>query len=130
MDVHTPLLPPGRTGLSDIILYRKHLKTINGYAHLSDKERKRVIDLYDGEIAFFDSHLNTILEYVPEDTAIIFTADHGDEFGEDGQYGHHDKDIDVLRWVPLFVHIPGKQTERHRFFDFMNFDKMIESLIK
>lgn len=37
---------------------------------------------------FLDRHLGMLLETFPEDTVVIFCADHGDCFGEDGYWGH------------------------------------------
>jgi arylsulfatase A-like enzyme len=68
---------------------------------------------YDGEIAFFDSHFKDILEALDAkgltgETAIIFTADHGESMGEHGYYYCHEQDLFAeLIQVPLIVALPG-----------------------
>jgi len=51
------------------------------------------MDLYDGEVAFTDFHVGKILEdlageNVLDDTLIVVVGDHGEAFGEHGEYGH------------------------------------------
>jgi arylsulfatase len=128
MDVHNPFYPPGYR-ITDRGLNRRYLRAVRGKIRLTDREIQRVRELYDREIAYLDGHLNGLLDAVPEDTIIIFTADHGEEFGEDGDYGHHAKDIPALRWVPLFVRVPGRERGIRPGMDMKYLDRFIEGLI-
>jgi len=68
------------------------------------------IDLYDGEIRYTDDLINEVLATLDvagilEDTAIIVTADHGEQLGQHGHYGHpglHEPNIfvPVILWHP------------------------------
>jgi arylsulfatase A-like enzyme len=72
----------------------------------------RPIDLYDGEIRYTDhqfAKLMAAFERHPasKNAAVLFTADHGEGFGEHG-YRYHGRSLydDQIR-VPLVIHIPG-----------------------
>jgi len=68
---------------------------------------QRDIDRYDGEIAHTDYYIGKLLRAVDEKhTVIVFTADHGEEFGEHGGKYHYTMYQEVMR-VPLVVKAPG-----------------------
>lgn len=69
-------------------------------------------DLYDGEIAYFDSQLAELLRTIRaagllDDSLVIFTADHGEEFLEHGDIKHCRNVFDTTVHVPLMLRIPG-----------------------
>jgi arylsulfatase A-like enzyme len=69
---------------------------------------------YLGEIAWFDNQFGALIDMVgelglSEDTVIVFTSDHGEEFGEHGFMGHGLQLFDESVHVPLMVHAPGGQ---------------------
>jgi arylsulfatase A-like enzyme len=68
--------------------------------------------LYHGEIAFTDREIGRLLEGLTrfglaEDTLVIFTSDHGEEFGEHGSNGHGKHLYREIVDVPLLVCAPG-----------------------
>lgn len=61
-----------------------------------------------GEIAYFDEHFGRLLDDLIErgmgdTTTVIVTADHGEEFGEQGWYGHGSFLYDECTRVPLVI---------------------------
>lgn len=73
---------------------------------------EQLINGYDGAISYIDHHIGRILAKLKElgiedDTAIVFTADHGEAFGEHGIYGEHAYAHPATTRVPLIVHWPG-----------------------
>ncbi|HEY0558248.1 MAG TPA: sulfatase [Thermoanaerobaculia bacterium] len=69
-------------------------------------------DLYDGEIAYFDSQFVELLAALRkagllDDSIVIFTADHGEEFLEHGDVKHCRNLFDTTLHVPLLVRVPG-----------------------
>ena len=80
--------------------------------YLSSKERELVIELYDGAIRYVDTIVGYLIEYFRErklmnTTYFIITADHGDEFGEHGDYFHHKPKLhNELLHVPLIIRGP------------------------
>jgi len=77
----------------------------------SDDEIKLLIDLYDAEVRYVDEHIKLLLDNARkmrllDETLVIITADHGDEFLEHGDIGHHSKLYDELLHVPLIIYAP------------------------
>jgi arylsulfatase A-like enzyme len=70
--------------------------------------------LYDGEIEFWDAHFGRLLDALQErglyeDTLIVLTSDHGEEFGEHGGFYHGTTVYDEVVHVPLYVKYPGSR---------------------
>jgi arylsulfatase A-like enzyme len=63
-----------------------------------------------------DAHLRKAFERFGVDTStlIVFTADHGEEFGEHGSGSHRFKLYSELTRVPLFLHHPNVAPRRVR----------------
>ena len=75
---------------------------------LSEEEELPRSDRYDTEIAFTDRHVGRLLEGVsrksrPENTLIIFTADHGESLGEHDYWGHGRHLYEPNLHIPLGV---------------------------
>ena len=71
---------------------------------------------YLSEVRYIDDQLGRFLRRLDElglagDTAVVFTSDHGEEFGEHGGKWHGDLYPEDLH-VPLFVHVPGGAPRR------------------
>jgi arylsulfatase A-like enzyme len=69
-------------------------------------------DIYDNEMHFTDHWVGKLLDFAlaqpwAKETAIVFTADHGEGFGEHGQYRHAYNVWESLVKVPLIVCVPG-----------------------
>jgi len=74
------------------------------------------LDRYDQEIAFTDSYIGQLLDLFRkrkdwERTFVVFTADHGEEFGEHGGEYHETCYQEVLR-VPLVITGPDVAPRR------------------
>jgi len=82
------------------------------YRKLSEEERKNIIGLYDGEIRYTDEKLiKPLLEKLKEmnlydQTMIIFTSDHGEEFYDHGSWHHGHNLYDESLKVPLIIKFP------------------------
>jgi arylsulfatase A-like enzyme len=67
-------------------------------------------------VRYADAHLARVFALLRrqgrfDDTVIVVTADHGEEFGEHGSYSHHSTLYQTLLHVPLIVKLPRG---RHR----------------
>lgn len=76
-------------------------------------------DRYDGEVAFVDEQMGRILDALAKrpfgkDTIVIFTADHGEAFGEHGLMRHGFEIWEELVHVAMIVHVPGVPAKRVR----------------
>ena len=57
----------------------KHLRALEKLS-LSDSDKRYLESLYDGEIRYVDEQIGTLLEEFDDNTMIIITSDHGEEF--------------------------------------------------
>lgn len=78
---------------------------------VSPRDRVRIEALYDNEVDFSDRHLGEFLDFLAargqlDETMIIITSDHGDEFWEHGDVGHGHSLYEELVHVPLIVRYP------------------------
>ncbi len=91
MDVHSPYVPP------------------KAFARFGPEP----IDLYDGEIAYFSSAFARLYDFIAEDggldnTLLVLTADHGEQFREHGFLEHGNcLNVEELH-VPLLLWLPGR----------------------
>ena len=79
-------------------------------AHEADTLRA----LYDGEIKYWDEHFGALIadlkkRGVYDNTTIIITADHGEEFMEHGGFWHGTTLYDEQLHVPLLMKLPNNQ---------------------
>lgn len=126
MDVHSPYRPPKKF-LPCSSIYCKALIPISSdlLFDFSKDEIYEIVEgrkiLYDGEIRYIDYFIGQLFRKIKEigvwaDTFVILTADHGDEFMEHGDFGHHHKLYDEILHVPLIISGPGIK-EGHRIND-------------
>jgi arylsulfatase A-like enzyme len=80
---------------------------------LTEGDWARIVDLYDGEIAYTDSAIAALLRGLDrrnlrDNTLIVFLSDHGEEFFEHGGFEHGHSLYDELLHVPLFFILPER----------------------
>jgi arylsulfatase A-like enzyme len=86
---------------------------VHKYAPLSEPQRRNVIALYDGGIRYTDENLiRPLLDELKrlglyDDTLLIITADHGEEFFDHLTWGHSNTLYDELLRVPMVMRFPG-----------------------
>ena len=133
MDVHHPYWPPdslasafhseGSSRADPRELFRRITSRRldePGPASLPPADVSRLRDLYDGVIAFADGEVGRLLEGLDargllEESLVIVTADHGDEFGEHGYLFHANPiPIETLTRVPLILWSPRLFPEPER----------------
>lgn len=79
--------------------------------YFSPAELDYIMAQYDGGIVYADHELGRFFDHLRErglydDSLIIVTADHGEEFLEHGLFLHHQNNVEVSH-VPLLVKLPG-----------------------
>lgn len=124
MDVHSPYIPPKKyrnqfcRGEMNDYKQARILCKRNTPESFSKDEIGTLIDLYDAGVCYVDecigdliAHLKTMGVY--EDTLIIITADHGEEFMEHGGFAHDAcKLYDELLHVPLIIKLPSSSSHK------------------
>ena len=69
-------------------------------------------DLYSGEVAYVDSELGKLFDYLESQeltkkTLIVLTGDHGEALGEHGELTHDYFAYNSTLWIPLMIAAPG-----------------------
>ena len=94
-------------------------ETKNSASEKNIESREDLKDLYAryrAEINYVDSQLGRIFDYLKnegiyEESLIILTADHGEEFGEHGIYQEHWSTNESIQKVPLIVKPPENESK-------------------
>ncbi len=78
----------------------------------ADPEARRKVDLYDGEIRLMDGFVGELLDLLKrlgryEDALIIITSDHGELFGEHGEWKHGPFLYEELMRAVMIIRMPG-----------------------
>ena len=119
-DPHAPYAPP--IEYADLVRRETDPDPISGKrgwgkqagGRVPAKDRiDRLLLLYDGCIRFVDDNVGRLLADLEERgirdrTAIVVTADHGEEFYEHGVGGHGANVYDYAIKVPLIIDLPGE----------------------
>jgi hypothetical protein len=114
METHQPYFPPAALKREDprelIYLNDLQIDAARGWINLNDDSNQKLLDLYREEASYLDNQLGVFFDNIDwEKNTVIITADHGEEFGEQGQWGHRaDKFIPELVHVPLII-LNGKK---------------------
>jgi arylsulfatase A-like enzyme len=84
------------------------IEAVHGNYTPTEEEIGQAKTLYREEIAEMDRELGVFFDSLSPDDLLIITSDHGEEFGEQGQFSHHtNKFIPVLVNVPLIFYGDG-----------------------
>ena len=75
---------------------------------------------YTNATHHLDRQLARVYEVLEErnlmdNTIVVLTGDHGEEFMENGRWGHNSTFSQQQIRVPLIIHIPGMEKKRHTF---------------
>lgn len=115
MDVHHPCFPPeqyrervGVTSVTQSEVAEWYSALLREPGSLTDDQIDRLRRLYRAAIAYTEDQIGRILTHLKEtgrheETLVVLTSDHGELFGEKGQYGKPERMYDELLHVPLVV---------------------------
>jgi len=78
--------------------------------HIPNDELNRIHSLYEAGIKYLDQQLGVLFEHLKEtglyeESLIVLTADHGEEFREHGRFIHTQLYDEILR-IPLLIKLP------------------------
>jgi len=76
-------------------------------------QREEIFNRYRNAVRCADGSLGEMLEALRaenllEDTVVVVTGDHGEEFWETGYFGHNSAYTDYQTKVPMVIRIPGR----------------------
>lgn len=109
---HRDLVRPYEGALGARVNPVRHDWGRHGPNTLSGEDVRYVSDLYDAEIAALDQRLGALLAELEaqgalENTLILVTSDHGDEFADHGHFEHGYSLYQEMLHVPLIAVLPG-----------------------
>ena len=124
-ETHTPFVPREEylkmfdgeyAGSLPEILEDKLLRKISrGEVQTNERDFEYIVNSYNAEIRSADDAVGQFVEYLKatglyDNTLIVLTSDHGEEFGERGSVGRHGHTLhDELLHVPLIIKLPGSR---------------------
>ncbi|MFW6136519.1 MAG: sulfatase [Candidatus Aminicenantaceae bacterium] len=103
---------------------------------LPDAERRNIISLYDAEIRYTDERLiGPLLEKLKqmdiyEETLIVFTSDHGEEFFDHGGWGHGQNMYNESLHVPLIIKFPHSRHQGVRVPDWVSLVDIMPTVLE
>jgi arylsulfatase A-like enzyme len=119
-DVHDPYAPPppfdtlwtdpAYRGSQDGS--REALARVREGAPFDAQDTAHLLALYDGSMRELDDRLAELLDAVGPEAVVVFTADHGEAFGEHGRLQHGGDAYDEQVRVPLIIRAPGRGAGR------------------
>ena len=83
----------------------------------TEADVQRLIDLYDGEIAYTDAQFGLLVDELKamglyDDTLIVVVGDHGEAFGDHGDFVHGHLAYDEIMHVPMIMKFPSEPPSR------------------
>jgi arylsulfatase A-like enzyme len=146
VDPHVPYLPPQDElhiydpdpyeGVVDFGRDRTLLEGVKaGRIPLNERDRFHLEALYDAEVTYHDHHFASVMEALErrglaDDTIVVFTADHGEEFFDHGSVGHGHSVFEELIRVPLIVRWPGLTGGAQRIEDAVGLVDVMPTLLE
>lgn len=106
MDTHHPYMPDDR---NYSLLTQTHvLRKLRQQTSLTDEEKEIAKALYKRKVEDVDKYIGSLINSLKqagnwENTVLIITADHGEEFGEHGRFLHTENLYDELTSVPFIL---------------------------
>lgn len=94
------------------VIRKPYLEDFN-YATMDlDKDMPLIKNRYINSVHHLDSQFARVLDYLDqekllENTIVIITGDHGEEFNEHGHWGHGSTFNDAQTMVPMILWVPG-----------------------
>jgi len=112
-DAHAPYLPPPPYDTLFGPRRPRRNPLISEEREMTQAELSAEVDAYDGAIRYMDDALRRLLDNLQrsgklENTIVVVTADHGEQFGEHGLVNHGNSLYMPLLHVPLVIYAPGR----------------------
>jgi len=101
----------------EAVIRTPYLEEFNYVTADLERDMPLIRNRYVNSVHHLDSQIARILDHLAatglaDDTVVIVTGDHGEEFMEKGRWGHNSSFSEEQIRVPLVVHVPGRTPER------------------
>ncbi len=106
------LYDPTYTGTLTAEVYRDGQDIVAGNIVPTERDVQHLLALYDGDITYWDFYFDEMMAYLEsvgllENSIIVLTSDHGEMFGEHGQWTHRNSLYEEVLRVPLMIRYSG-----------------------
>ncbi len=88
---------------------------------MAQEDFTHLVSRYDGEVGWVDENIRRLFRgiektgrHILDDTLVIVTSDHGEEFFEHGLIGHRNNLFEEAVKIPLIIRFPGRIAGRTR----------------
>jgi len=110
-DLAGVFLPPGRSFEQACRVNQEAWPFLAGRVPMTEQDFEILKAFYDGEIRYVDGWIGQLLQALrdqrlEDNTLFIVMADHGDNIGDHGLWGHHFCLYDSLLHVPCLIRFP------------------------
>lgn len=123
IEPHAPYLPPDAfrrklaRGESRPVRGTMNFLRQLGQRRPPDRVCDNIVDLYDGNLAYVDSHVGALVDSLRardrwDRTVLVLLSDHGEGFWQHGTKGHGGVPYEEVVHVPLLLRIPGVEARR------------------
>lgn len=92
--------------------FRKEYNVHNQKIHNKSIKKYKTVKSYDAEIKFTDEQIGILLNHIPENTIIVFVADHGESLYEHNYLGHGRKLYQNEVKIPFIIVSPHMKAGR------------------
>ena len=117
-DPHVPYAPPEKylAGMEPVEGMQRFFDNPDdvrrGALTFTHEQREWLRTLYHAEVHYVDDNIGLLVNHLKklniyDDTIIVLTSDHGEEFWEHGGYEHGHTLYDEVLWVPLMIKLAG-----------------------
>jgi arylsulfatase A-like enzyme len=112
----------------------KSYRFFEGGEALAPADLADMVARYDGDVLYADSEVGRLLAgldrlSLASTTAVVVTADHGEEFFDHGNWGHGQSVYNELLRVPLIVRLPGDGPRGTRVSRPVSHDALVPTLL-
>jgi arylsulfatase len=113
IDTHSPFMHRDQR-LAKYAKYNGRTYSQKDYLLADEKQRNHIKNLYDDMIYYNDHHFGVLINYLKQtgkydETMLILTGDHGESFGEHGQYFHGNVPFNEVMKIPLIIKTPSQK---------------------
>jgi len=117
LDVHTPYILPEI--INNPLAKLAPLDIRNGSIHLTHSEKEEIKKLYSTEVEYVDKKIGEIINLLKrknlyDNSIIIITADHGEEFWDHGNFMHGHSLYDEILRIPFIIKFPNGYMKNYR----------------
>jgi membrane-anchored protein YejM (alkaline phosphatase superfamily) len=102
------------------VIREPYLEEFNYATMDTESDMAAIFNRYVNSVHHLDSQVKRLLDYLTENellenTIVLLTGDHGEEFMENGHWGHGSTFSEQQVLVPMVLWVPGQSAQMHNY---------------